>query len=106
MGLFTRKKPNSFEDHPKLTQEIHIKQIKISNNKDFMVLRQNLLAGHIMICNLNPLFEITQQKSLNYQKNYQNLQLIKRYCIENGGSISKLQEHILIITPNHEVKIR
>ena len=109
MGLFTKKKTTSHLIQALQQQEIYIKQITINSARDFMLLKHNLLDGSIMVANLAPLVKIAQGKNGHGKdgrlelQNY--LQKIKAYCLQNGGSVSKLKESVLIITPNRNIKI-
>ena len=106
MGLFTRKKMDEEQGKSQSLPPIYIKQIHLANNRDFMILRQNLQQGNIMICNLNPLFTAAQRKGGNSRNNHSQLHQLKQFCITNGGSISKLEDHVLLITPNKDYKIQ
>ena len=105
MGIFTRKKSKKEGLNTPNLPPIHIKQIIIENSRDFQVLRQNLQDGNIMVCNISPLFDLPPQHQNLRQKNYHMLQHLKQFCIEKGGSISKLEDHVLLITPNDTIKI-
>ena len=106
MGIFNKNQPNQQNNLGKITRTIHIKKINLSKSRDFLILRQNLNQGNIMICNLNPLFRSSKLTSNENQNNYQQLQQIKRFCLQSGGSVSKIDNHLLLITPNKNIKIQ
>lgn len=101
MGIFTKKKA---KHSSYFTKEVQIKQITINSNRDFTVLRQNLLAGNLMICNLQHLVKIAKADRKN-QELHNSLQQIKHYCIQNGAMVSKLEESLLLVTPNSDFMI-
>ncbi|WP_371801651.1 hypothetical protein [Candidatus Lokiarchaeum ossiferum] len=102
MGIFTKKKQSGLSS--RYNKEVHIKQITINSHRDFTVLRHNLLDGNIMICNLKPLVKIAKKDRTN-QDLHNSLQKIKHYCIQNGAMVSKLEESLLLITPNSDFMI-
>lgn len=104
MGLFTKKKSISPLIQALQKQEIYIKRITINSARDFMLLKHNLLDGSIMVANLAPLVKIAG-KDGDRQELQSYLQQIKHYCLQNCGSVSKLKESVLIITPNRNIKI-
>ena len=106
IGIFNKNQPNQQNNLGKITRTIHIKKINLSKSRDFLILRQNLNQGNIMICNLNPLFRSSKLTSNENQNNYQQLQQIKRFCLQSGGSVSKIDNHLLLITPNKNIKIQ
>jgi len=103
MGLFTKKNTSPLIQALQ-KQEIYIKRITINSARDFMLLKHNLLDGSIMVANLAPLVKIAG-KNGDRQELQSYLQQIKHYCLQNGGSVSKLKESVLIITPNRNIKI-
>ena len=106
MGIFSKNQSNQPNNVSKISRLIHIKKINLAKSRDFLVLRQNLNQGNIMICNLNPLFRSSKLTSNENQNNYQQLQQIKRFCMQSGGSVSKIDDHLLLITPNKNIKIQ
>ena len=112
MGMFSRKKKNVNSPFTnRITNSIYIKQIAIHSNSDFAILKHNLLDGHIMVCDLSPLVRIA--KGLqgsgdegNKQILHNQLQQIKKYCLQHGGNVTKLKESILLITPNINFKLQ
>ncbi|MHA1765909.1 MAG: hypothetical protein DRO88_06930 [Promethearchaeia archaeon] len=112
MGMFTRKKKKL--DSPftnRLTRSIYIKQIAIHSNSDFTILKHNLLDGHIMVCDLSPLVKIAKglegsRTGGNKEILHNQLQQIKKYCMQHGGNVTKLKDSILLITPNEIFKLR
>ncbi len=110
MGMFSRKKKKFNAPFPnRLTNSIYIKQIAIHSNSDFTTLKHNLLDGHIMVCDLSPLVRIAKglQSSGggNKQILHNQLQQIKKYCLQHGGNVTKLKESMLLITPNTNFKL-
>ena len=111
MGMFSRKKKKEYTHFTKrLTNSIYIKQIAIHSNSDFTTLKHNLLDGHIMVCDLSPLVRIAKglqgSKEGNKQILHNQLQQIKKYCLQHGGNVTKLKESILLITPNVNFKLQ
>jgi len=111
MGMFSKKKKKVNTPFTnRLTNSIYIKQIAIHSNSDFTILKHNLLDGHIIVCDLGPLVRIA--KGLegsgtreNKQILHNQLQQIKKYCLQHGGNVTKLKESILLITPNENFKL-
>ncbi len=105
MGIFTKKKNESPNLGGNLNHDIHIKQITINSRRDFIVLRHHLLEGDIMVCNLRPLIKIVKN---NNQSNelHNHLQQIKHYCLQYGGMVSKLEESLLLVTPNSNIIVK
>ncbi len=85
---------------PDLEKRIFIKQIKIKSNRDFMLLRHELLNGNIMIVNLNNLVNLANGPTKDRRPLQKQLNLIKKYCLQHGGSISKLNRGKIIVAPN------
>ncbi len=109
MGMFSRKKNKiNTPFTSRITNSIYIKQIAIHSNNDFTVLKHNLLDGHIMVVDLSPIVRIAKgiQDSGDKQILHNQLQLIKKYCLQHGGNVSKLKESILLITPNENFKLK
>ena len=107
--MFSRKKNKINTPFTnRLTNSIYIKQIAIHSNSDFTILKHNLLDGHIMVVNLAPLVQIAkglQGSGGNKQILHNQLQQIKKYCLQHGGNVTKLKESILLITPNEKFKL-
>jgi len=111
MGMFSKKKKKLNSPYTnRLINSIYIKQIAIHSNSDFTILKHNLLDGHIMICDLSPLVRIAKGlhgsgASGNKQILHNQLQQIKKYCLQHGGNVTKLKESMLLITPNTNFKL-
>lgn len=113
MGIFSRKKKKEYTHFTsRLINSIYIKQIAIHSNSDFTILKNNLLDGHIMVCDLGPLIKIAKglqssggERGGNKQILHNQLQQIKKYCLQHGGNVTKLEESILLITPNENFKL-
>lgn len=104
MGLFTRKtKENNGSPSP--FESFYIKRITLNNSRDFILLQQNLLEGNLMIVNFKPLARIAHQNNSDVSILQEQLQRIKKYCLRTGGSVTKLKESVLLITPNNLFKI-
>ena len=104
MGLFTHKSKPEPTPHD-LAKELYIKQITLNSARDYPLLQHNLLDGNIMVVNFHPLAKSSVNESQEYSPLHVQLQKIKRYCLKNGGSVAKLKEGTLLITPNSQVKI-
>jgi len=102
MGIFSRKKNSMLNDNSQ--QEIHIKQITINSTRDCTVLRQKLLDGNVIICNLKPLIRSVKKDRTNREL-HNSLQRIKNFCLKYGGKVSKLEESFLLVTPNSNFSI-
>jgi SepF-like predicted cell division protein (DUF552 family) len=84
-----------------VTRKVLIKQLALVKAEDFSMLRQNLLDGNIMVVNMQPLVEGSQdQLSIHNQLNW-----LKQYCVQSGGSVAKLKENLFLVTPNIHVKV-
>jgi len=107
MGMFSKKKKKVNSPFTsRLTNSIYIKQIAIHSNSDFTILKHNLLDGHLMIVDLNPLVRIAKGlEGGNKQILKNQLQLIKKYCLQHGGNVTKLKDSILLVTPNENFKL-
>ncbi len=105
MGIFNRKSKEEETSSHQLAKELYIKQITLNSSRDYPLLQHNLLDGHIMVVNLQPLAKIANRESPGSTTLHVQLQKIKRYCLKNGGSVVKLQEGTLLITPNNQFKI-
>ncbi|MHA1583728.1 MAG: cell division protein SepF [Promethearchaeota archaeon] len=104
MGIFKKKEVN-LQNSNSLQHTRFIKQITIHSSHDFKILRQNLLNGDIVVCDLTPLREIARGQNSANNELQNSLQQIRRYCLQNGGSVAKLEENFLLITPNTNIRI-
>lgn len=85
--------------------DILIKRMTLSSSRDFTVLRHDLINGNIMVVNLGPLLKIARSPRGDRSILQNQLQLIKQYCVQNGGNAVKLKENTLLITPNKRFQI-
>ncbi len=106
MGWFVKKTTKNKGAENSTCPPIYIKQINITNSRDFLVLRQNLQEGNIMVCNITSLFASPNRNMEARQKSFHYLEQLKQFCIKTGGSISKLEDHVLLITPDQQIKIQ
>jgi len=84
-----------------LVKKVLIKRLAVAKADDFSLLRQNLLDGNIMIVNMQPLVENTQdQLAVHNQLNW-----LKQYCVQTGGSVAKLKENLYLVTPHAQIKV-
>ncbi len=102
MGLFTRKPEKSELTAPNISNFCFIKQINLTSSRDMVILRNDLLEGNIMVVNLRIFFDDPQNQKELQLSLHTLLQQIKQYCLKTGGSVLKLKEHLLIITPNNQ----
>ena len=77
----------------------------LNSPKDFPVLKHNLLEGNVLVVNLRPLIKIAKSKGGDTQALNQQLQNIKNYCLQYEGSVSKIHDSMLLITPNKQYVI-
>jgi SepF-like predicted cell division protein (DUF552 family) len=82
-----------------LGQKAYIKQISLRNIEDLRLLQRNLMAGNIMVVNLEPLVNLkpSNKSMLTLQS---QLAWFKHYCLKFGGSVGRLHEYVFIVTPN------
>lgn len=81
------------------TPKSFIKQILLRNIEDLRLLQRNLMAGNIMIVNLEPLVNLkpSNKSMLTLQS---QLTWFKQYCVKFGGSVGRLHDYVFIVTPN------
>ena len=119
MGLFNKHKlkanqppypssKNFMQHHQTFNKNggVLIKRMTLSSSRDFTVLRHDLLNGNIMVVNLSPLIKIARSPRGDKRILKNQLQLIKQYCVQNGGNAVKLKETTLLITPNNQFRIK
>lgn len=54
-----------------------------------------------MIVNMQALVDGSQdQLAIHNQINW-----LKQYCVQSGGSVAKLKENLFLVTPNNHVKV-
>ena len=87
-------------------KKIHIKQFSISSANDFLLLRRELIEGNIMVVNLKSLIQTATGIQQNREPLQKQLQLIKQYCTQHGGSASKIQDDLIVITPNSNIRFQ
>ncbi|MHA1777222.1 MAG: hypothetical protein ACTSWC_10635 [Promethearchaeota archaeon] len=104
MGLFTRKTKETSEPQNG-PESFYIKRITLNGARDFVLLQQNLLEGNLMIVNFRPLARTAHQSNSESSMLHDQLQRIKKYCLRTGGSVTKLKESLLLITPNNLFRI-
>jgi SepF-like predicted cell division protein (DUF552 family) len=86
-------------------KEMYVKQITLGASQDFTLLRQDLLNGNVMVVDIMPLLEIAQQHQGDRHIVQSQLQQIKNYCLQNGGSVLKIKPGLLLVTPNRRFRI-
>jgi len=109
VGLFSwgkKKNKENEEDEaedsliPELDSEIFVKQMVLNSARDFILLKQELMQGNLMVVNLQNLVKIAQGPTKDRRPLRSQLNLVKKYCMQYGGSIMKLKKGMIVVSPN------
>lgn len=65
-------------------------------------IKENLADGNIIILNANALLENHKDKLLEIKR---AIELLRSFCREIGGSIGRIGDNFLIMTPNPYIRI-
>jgi len=82
------------------TKTHHISQIQLKTPTDFIILRQQLVDGNLMVIDTQELFHVTNQGQI--QLLFENF---KDFCKQRGCLVTKLKESLFLVTPNNQFKI-
>lgn len=85
-----------------LFQNFLIKKYNFSSIDQLMEIKQHLMRRKILIVNAQELFE-SKNIPVDVLKN--TFDELKAFLSQNGGSIGRLGEYYLILTPNSNVKM-
>ncbi|MHA1820728.1 MAG: cell division protein SepF [Promethearchaeota archaeon] len=80
----------------------YIRTMDFSTLDDVKEIIENLKKGYIMILNAKPLLNQTTSSVLELKRSIEQL---RGFCNELGGSIGRLGEDMLIITPDSKIRI-
>ncbi len=91
-------------DFPEMTlfQNLLIKKFDFTSIDQLIDIKQHLMGRKILIVNAQELFE-NKKIPLEVLKN--TIDDLKAFLRQNGGSIGRLGEYYLILTPNSNVKM-
>ena len=114
MGIFSwGKKKSEKQKHkeekktsiPQLDDEIFLKQMVLNSARDFTLLKQELMQGNLMVVNMESLVKIAQGPTKDRRPLRSQLNLIKKYCMQYGGSMMKLKKGVIVVSPNEEFDV-
>ena len=111
MGLFKKAVPEKVQVRPtpkptitpyniekKISlQETYIKSCKVTQLADFELIKQDLESGHIIIVDMD---EILCDQGVDVIDLKRSVERLRGFCIERGGTIGRICENYLVITPN------
>ncbi|MHA1675112.1 MAG: hypothetical protein ACTSYI_15960 [Promethearchaeota archaeon] len=81
---------------------VYIKKIELRDEKDFKRINQNLAQNRILFIQTKLYFE-NHQEDLVTLRNTMNQ--LKQICLRNGGSMGRVGEDILVLTPNPQIRL-
>jgi SepF-like predicted cell division protein (DUF552 family) len=113
MGKFWKKQEDELTDSASKTlgfskemfssmQKFQIKKYKFTSLEQVQDIKTQLLGKKILILNAKDLLEKSGGKISQLKKAIEELKMFVR---ENGGSIGRLGDQYLILTPNSHVRI-
>ena len=88
------------KEYSTLLQNFVIKKYDFSSPNQIEDIKKQLLGKRILIINAT---EILENSDISEVK--RTIEELKSFLRENGGSIGRLGDHYLIVTPNSYVKI-
>ncbi|MFX1593199.1 MAG: cell division protein SepF [Promethearchaeota archaeon] len=112
MGKFWGKKENNellgspqetmgfSKEYSSLLQNFVIRKYDFSNLNQVEDIKKQLLKRKILIINAKEVLEYVDVSKLK-----RTIEDLKSFLRENGGSMGRLGEHFLIVTPNAHIKI-
>ena len=111
MGKFWRKEDSDLEGSPEITmgftremstmaQNFLIKKYDFSSIEQVEDIKRELLGKKILIVNAKQVLN-----SIDVTKLKRGIDDLKRFLRDNGGSMARLGEQYLILTPNSLVRI-
>ncbi|MFX1309728.1 MAG: cell division protein SepF [Promethearchaeota archaeon] len=112
MGKFWGKKENNellgspqetmgfSKEYSSLLQNFVIRKYDFSNLNQVDDIKKQLLKRKILIINAKEVLEYVDVSKLK-----RTIEDLKSFLRENGGSMGRLGEHFLIVTPNAHIKI-
>lgn len=113
MGKFWKKEEDELTDSASKTlgfsqemltsmQKFHIKKYRFNSLEQVQEIKNQLLGRKILILNAQDILEKSKGK-ISELKNA--IEELKSFVRENGGSIGRLGDQYLILTPNSHVRI-
>ncbi len=116
MRIFHRKKTDKNQNNSQLSpthnlkliepsESIFIKQITLRSAQDFLLLKHELIKGNIMVVNIERLVKIANGPTKDNRPLRQQLQYMKKYCLQYGGTMAKLKSGLLLVSPNPKIEL-
>lgn len=81
---------------------VFIKKMELRDNHDIKKISQNLSLNRILFVQTKLYFEQHRDDIIVLRDTMNQL---KKICTQNGGSMGRIGEDILVLTPNENVKL-
>jgi SepF-like predicted cell division protein (DUF552 family) len=81
---------------------IYISQRDLSEEKELSQIETDLKGGKILLLNTEPFFELHQDNLVSLKNAMDQLKIM---CSRVKGSIGRIGDNLLIITPNERIKL-
>lgn len=88
------------KEYSSLLQNFTIRKYDFTNLNQVQDIKKQLLKRKILIVNAKDILEFVDVSELK-----RTIEELKSFLRENGGSMGRLGDHYLIMTPNAQVKI-
>jgi len=88
------------KEYSSLLQHFTIRKYDFTNLNQVEDIKKQLLKRKILIINAKDILEYVDVSELK-----RTIEDLKHFLRENGGSMGRLGEHFLIVTPNAHIKI-
>ncbi|MCF2141546.1 MAG: cell division protein SepF [Candidatus Lokiarchaeota archaeon] len=84
------------------SKPVYIRKLDLQDQRDLRQISENLAKNRILFVQTKKFFE-QHQNDLITLKNTMNQ--LKQICLRNGGSIGRVGDDILVLTPNPNIKL-
>ncbi|MHA1522335.1 MAG: hypothetical protein ACTSVZ_02540 [Promethearchaeota archaeon] len=81
---------------------VYIKKIELQDEHDFKKISKNLNQNRILFVQTKLYFESHRDDIITLRKTMNQL---KQICLRNGGSMGRIGEDILVLTPNPQIRL-
>jgi SepF-like predicted cell division protein (DUF552 family) len=82
--------------------QLYISQNEIADLRDLPRVEAELQKGHIVLLKTESFFDLYQDDVVTLKKMVDQLRVI---ASRSGGGIARIDENVLVITPNEKIKI-
>ncbi|MHA1775310.1 MAG: hypothetical protein DRO88_05095 [Promethearchaeia archaeon] len=81
---------------------VYIRKLELQDQRDLKHISENLAKNRILFVQTRLFFE-QHQHDLITLKNTMNK--LKQICMRHGGSVGRIGDDILVLTPNDQIKL-